>query len=138
MIAIMKTISIPQIEAEIRNIQAELQALGPMHPGSISKQYQSCGRAGCKCMDPKDPQRHGPYNKLDYVYRGKKTCRFVRAGTEEELTERTAVYKRFRKLVDRWTELSIQRGAIEFFPSTKKVSKKKSSKASRPNLKPRS
>ena len=138
MIAIMKTISISQIEAEIRKIQAELQALGPMHPGSISKQYQTCGRPGCKCMDPKDPQRHGPYSKLDYVYRGKKTCRFVRAGTEYELAERTAVYKRFRQLVDKWTELSIQRGMIDFFPSTKKVPKKKSPRSSRANAKPRS
>ena len=114
----MKTTSISQIEAEIRNIQTELQTLGPMHPGSISKQYQVCGRAGCKCMDSKHPQRHGPYNKLAYVHRGKKTCRFVRAGTEQDLSERIASYKRFRQLIDRWVELSIQRGIVDFFPST--------------------
>ena len=134
----MKTISISQIESEIRNIQTELQTLGPMHPGSISKQYQICGRAGCKCMDPKDPQRHGPYNKLDYVHRGKKTCRFVRAGTEHELAERTATYKRFRQLIDRWTELSIERGMIDFFPSAKKTPKKKPARSSRANAKSRS
>lgn len=126
MIADMKTITISQIEAEIRNIQAELLTLSPMHPGSITKQYQICGRTGCKCMDPKNPQRHGPYNKLDYVYRGRKTCRFVRAGTEKELAERTANYKRFRQLIDRWTELSIQRGIIDFFPSALKTTKRKS------------
>ncbi len=134
----MKTISISEIEAEIGNIQAELHTLGPMHPGSISKQYQICGRSGCKCMDPKDPQRHGPYNKLDYVYRGKKTCRFVRAGTEAELAERTTTYKRFRQLIDRWTELSIQRGMIDFFPAAKKPPKKKSKQSRRANAKPRS
>ena len=138
MIAIMKTISISQIEVEIRNIQAELQTLGPMHPGSISKQYQACGRAGCKCMDTKDPQRHGPYRKLDYVHRGKKTCRFVRAGTENDLTERTTTYRRFRKLIDRWTELSIQRGVIDFFPAAKKVPKRKTPRARRASPKSRS
>ena len=40
MIATMKTMSISQIEAEILSIQTELQTVGPMHPGSISKQYQ--------------------------------------------------------------------------------------------------
>ena len=116
----MKTTSISTLEAEIRSVQAELQKLGPMHPGSISKQYQVCGRAGCRCTDPKHPQRHGPYHKLAYVYRGKPVCRFVRAGTAQTLSERLAVYKRFRQLIDRWIKGSIQRGVIDFFsgPST--------------------
>ena len=71
-------------------------------------------------MDTKHPQRHGPYNKLDYVHRGKKTCRFVRAGTEQRLTEWLATYKRFRQLIDRWIELSIKRAQAEFFPSGKR------------------
>lgn len=112
----MKTTSIATLEAEIRSIQAELKELGPMHPGSISQQYQVCGRAGCRCVDPKHPQRHGPYRKLAYVYRGKPVCRFVRAGTETALGERLAVYKRFRRLIDRWVALSIQRGVVDFFP----------------------
>lgn len=114
----MKTTTIAQLEVEIRNIQGELQTLGPMHPGSISKQYQVCGRAGCHCQDPQHPQRHGPYHKLAYVYRGKPVCRFVRAGTKEQLTQRLVVYKRFRGLVDRWIALSIQRGVLDFFTTT--------------------
>jgi hypothetical protein len=121
----MKTTPISAIEGETRRIQAELQELGPMHPGSISKQYQVCGRAGCRCTDPKHPQRHGPYHKLAYVYRGKPVCRFVRAGTEQALGQRLAVHKRFRHLIDRWIELSIQRGIIDFF-STPPASRKKS------------
>jgi hypothetical protein len=116
----MNTTSISAIEKKIRNIQAELQNLGPMHPGSVSKQYQVCGRPGCRCADPKHPQRHGPYHKLAYVYRGKPVCRFVRAGTEQALGQRLAVYKRFRQLIDRWIKLSIQRGILEFFPTTHK------------------
>lgn len=116
----MNTTSISSLETEIQTIQAELQSLGPMHPGSLSKQYQVCGRPGCRCVDPRHPQRHGPYHKLAYVYRGKPVCRFVRAGTEEALGTRLAVYKRFRKLVDRWIQLSIQRGVIDFFPTPAK------------------
>ena len=130
-IAIMKTTTIAQVEAEIGSLQAELHTLGCMHPGSISTQYQVCGRAGCRCLDPKHPRRHGPYHKLAYVYRGKPVCRFVRAGTEGMLAERLAVYKRFRQLVDRWIELSIQRGIIEFFPAAPKPAHKGKSPAKR-------
>jgi len=114
----MNTTSTAQIDKEIRTIQNELQTLGPMHPGNISSQYQVCGRPDCRCVDPKKPQRHGPYPKLTYVYRGHPVCRFVRAGTHTALGERLAVYKRFRQLVDRWIALSIQRGIIDFFPAS--------------------
>ena len=133
----MKPTSIATLVAEIRSVQAELQKLGPMHPGSISKQYQVCGRAGCRCADPKHPQRHGPYHKLAYVYRGKPVCRFVRAGTERTLSERLAVYKRFRQLIDRWIELSIQRVIIDFFSAVPSAPKKNKPTSMRPRV-PRS
>lgn len=133
-IAIMKKQTISQIEEEIHNIQDELQRLGAMHPGSISKQYQVCGRAGCQCAATKNPQRHGPYHKLSYVHRGKAVCRFVRAGTEQALSERLAVYKRFRELTDRWVALSILRAKIEFFPQEPHASKKKRSKPAAKNV----
>ena len=133
----MKTTSISAIEVEIRNIQAELQDLGPMHPGSISKQYQVCGHTGCRCSDPKHPQRHGPYHKLAYVYRGKPVCRFVRAGTERTLSARLAVYKRFRRLIDRWIDLSIQRGVTDFFSAAPSSPKKNKPTPKHP-LRPRS
>jgi len=134
----MNTTPISKIETEIRSIQAELQTLGPMHPGSISKQYQVCGRTGCKCMAAEQPQRHGPYNKLAYVYRGKKACRFVRAGTEKDLAQRLASYKRFRQLTDQWVELSIQRGIIDFFPSARSATKKKATPRRKTKAGPRS
>jgi hypothetical protein len=116
----MNTTSIAQIDEEIRKIQKELQTLGPMHPGNISSQYQVCGRPDCRCVDPKKPQRHGPYPKLTYVYRGRPVCRFVRVGTQKALGERLAVYKRFRQLIDWWIALSIQRGITDFFPTAPK------------------
>lgn len=134
----MKTTSISKIEEEIRSIQAQLQALGPMHPGSISRQYQVCGRPGCKCKDPNRPQRHGPYNKLDYVYRGKKTCRFIRAGMAQALSERIANYKLFRQLTDRWVELAIKRGMVEFFPAARRSTEKNAPTRRRTKDKPAS
>ena len=88
-----------------------------MHPGSVSRQYQVCGKPGCKCMDADNPARHGPYHKLAYVHRGRPVCRFVRAECVEGLTARLAAYKKFRSLMDRWVELSIRQGGDDFFPS---------------------
>ena len=112
----MKTTLTPRrLESEIARVRKRLLALGPMHPGSVSRQYQVCGRPGCRCMDPKTPRRHGPYRKLAYVYRGKPVCRFVRADCAREIEARVAAYKVFKKLVDRWVELSIESGKASFF-----------------------
>jgi len=104
-----------EIGREIGRIKRALQALGPMHPGSVSRQYQVCGKPGCKCIDAENPRRHGPYHKLAYVHRGRPVCRFVRSECEADLAVRLAAYKTFRALVDRWVELSIQQGTGDFF-----------------------
>lgn len=96
-----------------------------MHPGSVSQQFQVCGRKECRCMNPQKPERHGPYCKLAYVYRGKPVCRFVRASRVNDMKIRLAVYKQFRSLMDRWVKLSIQRGKIEFFAPVVKAKVRK-------------
>lgn len=107
--------SLSKLEEEIAGIQKRLQALGPIHPGSVSQQYQVCGREGCKCQHPTDPERHGPYCKLSYVHRGKKVCRFVRADCVKGIKSRLRNYKTFRRLTDKWIELAIKQAQIEFF-----------------------
>ena len=107
--------SAEQMEREIEEIKRNLLALGPMHPGSVSRQYQQCGNPACKCMHPETPQKHGPYYKLAYVHRGKRVCRFVRAACVDEMKVRLAAYKTFRSLVDKWVALSIKQGVAEFF-----------------------
>jgi len=121
-IAVMNaTRSLDGLGREIDGIKQQLLALGPMHPGSVSRQYQVCGNPACRCMRPKRPQRHGPYYKLAYVHRGKPICRFVRADCVQAVKTRLATYKRFRSLMDKWIELSIKQGVIQFFsPAGKK------------------
>jgi hypothetical protein len=112
----MKTIKTVQtLDQKIAEIKNRLLALGPMHPGSISQQYHVCQQPGCRCMAPQNPQRHGPYSKLSYVYHGKATCRFVRPQWVEALSTQLEVYKSFRSLMDQWVALSIQRAQLSFF-----------------------
>jgi hypothetical protein len=108
---------IERCEREIEAIRQELLRLGPMHPGSISQQYHVCGTPSCRCHHPTEPQKHGPYNKLTYVHRGRPVCRFVRERDLDELKARLGNYKTFRTLMDRWIALSIERAGTEFFPS---------------------
>ncbi len=70
-------------------------------------------------MHKEHPRPHGPYHKLAYVHRGKPVCRFVRAACADEIKERLASHKVFRKLIERWIELSIQQAKIEFFSQSK-------------------
>ena len=96
-----------QIEARIARIKTQLQAQGPMRPGSLSRQYNVCGKAGCRCKDPKHPRRHGPYYQLNYVYRGKKTSKFIRREILDQVRIELANYKKFRRLTEQWIGLAL-------------------------------
>lgn len=121
-IAVMNTKKrIPEAQQEIGALKKKLAALGLMHPGSVSRQYQVCGNPNCRCMHPKHPERHGPFHKLSYVHRGRAVCRFVRAECAEEVMHRVAVYKEFRALIDQWIQRSIQSGVEEFFTPAPKA-----------------
>ena len=75
-------------------------ALGDMRPGAISEQYNVCGKAGCRCKDPNDPKRHGPYYQLSYTHMGKSTTEFVKKPMVSEVQKQLHNYAKFRKLTD--------------------------------------
>lgn len=110
-----KNTPLKRLKLEIEHIKRQLTELGPIHPGSISSQYHACGTPSCRCHDPVNPVKHGPYDKLTYSRAGKSACRFVRPECVEELKQRLDNYRTFRRLTARWVELSVQAGTAEFF-----------------------
>jgi hypothetical protein len=96
------------IERQIAHIKEELARLGPLHPGSLSRQYNVCGKPGCRCKDPKNPRRHGPYYKVSYVYRGRFSSRFVPRDQAKAVRGELANYKRLRELTAKWVGLSLR------------------------------
>ena len=105
----MKTTqAVKTLEAQITQIKAKLQAHGAMRPGSLSRQYNVCGKPGCRCKDPKRPRRHGPYYQLNYVYRGKKASQFIRREILRQVRTELANYKQFRRLTERWIGLALK------------------------------
>ena len=95
-------------QQRIAEIKRELCELGPLHPGSVSEQYNICGTPGCRCKDPKNPQKHGPYYQLSYGWRGKSSTLFVRPDQVAAAREKVANYKRMQELVKEWVDLSME------------------------------
>ena len=105
--------SIPSIRKRIQQIKEELLELGDMRPGSLSKQFNTCGNASCRCKDPENPQRHGPYYQLSYTRKGKSKTEFVRKDRLEEVQTQLETYIRFKSLTDEWIDLSIEIAQLE-------------------------
>jgi hypothetical protein len=46
-----------KLEQRIERIKQELLKLGPMRPGTLSRQYAACQKPGCACVDPLKPKK---------------------------------------------------------------------------------
>jgi len=85
-----------QLENEIRRIKKELSGLGSMRPGTLSMQYKV------------PAEKKGPYFQLSYTHKMKSRTEYVRREWVDEIREQIEVYKRFRKLIEEWVDLSIE------------------------------
>ncbi len=62
----------------IQKIKNAVTQLGTVLPGSISTQWNVCGKPGCRCKDLKNPRKHGPYYQLSFTIEGKSSSMFVK------------------------------------------------------------
>jgi hypothetical protein len=100
-----------EIDQRIAAIKRELLLLGPLHPGSLSRQYNVCGNPTCRCKaDPS--QRHGPYYQLSYSHQQRSSSRFVREPDLGEVKQQLKNYERLRALVEEWVGLGIERARL--------------------------
>ena len=91
----------------IEKIKKDLVALGDLRPGSLSEQYNVCGKPGCRCKaDP--PHKHGPYFQLGWTRKRKSTTRFVRPPNLLAVRKQLKNYQQLQALVDQWIDLSMQ------------------------------
>ena len=84
-----------RIEGQVEGIKQELLALGHMRPGSITMQYRQ----------PKEKLK--PFYQLSYTFRMRSRTEYVRQDDVAALSEETANFKRFKKLIDKWVELEL-------------------------------
>jgi len=91
---------IQQVERRIDRIKRALLEIGPMRPGSLTRQY-------------KDPQHHtGAYWQISYTRRMKSRTEYVRKEYVKEVRRQTVTHKRFKRLVDQWIDLSIEHSRL--------------------------
>jgi hypothetical protein len=103
---------IEQWQLRIEEIKKRLVALGEMRPGSLSEQYNVCGNPTCRCKDPKNPKKHGPYFQLSYTHKGKSTTEFVKKDEVIAVSRQVRNYRTFKKLVEEWIDLSVKIGKL--------------------------
>ena len=92
----------------IEAIKNKLAALGDMRPGSLSKQYNVCGNPACRCKDPDNPKKHGPYHQLSYTHKGRSKSEFVKKEDLAEVKNQVKNYQQFKKLTGEWIDLSVE------------------------------
>ena len=85
-------------ERNVERLRKKLAELGPMLPGSISEQWNVCGTPGCRCKDPKNPIKHGPYYQLSFTVGRKSSTMFIRKEDVPEARRRIKRYQQFKAL----------------------------------------
>lgn len=85
-----------KIVERIERVKQQLQELGPMRPGAISRQYRN----------PKEKKR--PFYQISYTYRMRSRSEYLRPENLVAVRRETANFKRFRKLMGRWVDLALQ------------------------------
>ena len=113
---------IQSLEQKIQQIKTQLLAVGEMRPGSLSKQYNVCGKPGCRCKDPRNPKRHGPYYQLSYVHRGQSTTQFVRPELRATVQTQISTFRQFRKLTDQWVASALTLAKLKLDTARKQAS----------------
>ena len=91
---------IQQIERRIERIKAVLNRIGPMRPGSLTRQYK----------DRKN--KVGAYWQISYTRQMKSRTEYVREECVPEVRRQIATHKRFKRLIDQWIDLDIERSKL--------------------------
>ena len=117
---------VPALRAQIGAIKRELSKLEELRPGSLSRQYNVCGSAGCRCKAT-PPQRHGPYYHLSYTRKGKGGTRLVNKSDLPAIRAALANYARLRNLVDRWIDLGTELSDLTLQPPRPRATPRKRS-----------
>lgn len=89
-----------------RDLIAQIAALGPCLPGSITTRQMRCGRARCACKaDP--PKLHGPYTYWTRKEQGRTIARLLNPEQTESYQPQIDNARRLRQLVTALETLAV-------------------------------
>lgn len=85
-----------ELEKEVKAIQKEIAQLGAMRPGSVSCQYRK----------PKTKEQ--PFWQISFSHHGKGRSEYIRPENLAAIKEETQRFARFKELVEKLTDASLQ------------------------------
>lgn len=92
--------SLPTFDRQIQRIQTQLGKLGPMRPGTLTRQYR---QPDCQ---------QGAYYQLSYTYQMRSHTEYVPKRQAAMVRKEIAVYQRYKKLTAQWVDLALQRSRL--------------------------
>ncbi len=107
------TKQIHKIQARIKQIQLDLQKIGPMRPGKVSKQKRK----------DKNGNFYGEYWQLGYTYKMKQRNHYVPSELVKMITQQNEEYKRFKKLTEEWIDLALTCAQQQFEEKKSEIKK---------------
>ena len=107
----MLYMTIQTFNRKIQNIKNQLQNIGPMRPGTLTRQYR----------DPK--KKIGPFWQLSHTYRMKSRTEYVRPTFMAQIQKEIARFKRFKKLIQQWIDLALKLSKLRIDQAKKNLEK---------------
>jgi hypothetical protein len=86
-----------KIDERIRRVKDQLLSLGPMRPGTLTRQYRQ----------PRE--RRGAFWQISYTHHMKSRSEYARPNEVAEARREIAAFRRFKKLAADWVELALER-----------------------------
>ena len=89
-----------KILARIEKIKSELQLLGDLRPGSLTKQYKD------------SKKKTGDFYQINYMHKMKSKSDYVKKEFVETMEEQVKEYKKLKLLINEWIELGIMNSKL--------------------------
>jgi hypothetical protein len=93
----MQEKSLKKLDERMQRVQDQLRALGPMRPGTLTRQYRQ----------PRN--RQGGFWQLSYTHHMKSRSEYVRPNEVAAMRQEIAAFRRFKKLTASWVDLALAR-----------------------------
>lgn len=106
-------------QESVKSIKKKISKLGLMLPGKINTQWTQCKTKGCRCMDEKNPRKHGPYNQLSFTFAGKSSTMNIKKEDMAKARKYIKNYKQFQELSKKLVLASIAEIRREGFKRNK-------------------
>src|SRR5689334_1766209 len=96
----MQAKSLKIFDRQIQRLQTQLTKLGPMRPGTLTRQYR------------RPESQQGAYYQLSYTYQMRSHTEYVPKREVAVVRKEIAAYRRYKRLTARWLDLALKRSQV--------------------------